>query len=516
MTAPPQVPEWCRVRRGGSAVLLVAPHGGARQAGEPARRGAKVNDLHTAALAAELAADLDAGLIANPVLDRNQLDLNRIAQVARAAPWFPALLEDLIAGILARHERAEVIFLHGWNTVQAKCDIGIGRTLRDEDDAAVHAAALTTSTAYVVTRLAALREACAARGIAAPFGERYPARHANNVLQLFRHRPQSAADLAPRLRAWAAAGRVEAVQLELGAPLRWPGPLRAAFGAAMRDTFGTPPRAQRRVGDRCAAPPAPSAAASLQVYDPAAGVGLQARVDPPAADGRIGARLLLFLGASHVALFTGDDARAAVHGGPSFTAHGDDLRLTFDGWALRTDDGRRYVDLELALAASSLLAVRADLVFTRQRGDHGRVRGSLTLDGTTQRIDGVGFAPSSSAGRATEAAWRSHLSVHAGFAEGAVAVRHRVPGGTVVHDLDAAAARPGTAVAITFDGDPHTPRRIVVVDAAGELVIDPIGRMAIIRPLGPGRHARVTFGVARVERAGSTGFGFFEYARVID
>src|SRR5215218_7081736 len=175
MYLPPDTPPWCRVRRGGGALLLVAPHGGARAAARPARATVKVNDLHTAALAEELATTLDAGLIANPSLDRNELDLNRISQVARTAPWFAALLETLLADILARHERAEVIFLHGWNTVQPKCDIGVGYPLSHPGEAAAHAAVLTASVPYVTTRLAGLRAACAARGIAAPLGERYAA-----------------------------------------------------------------------------------------------------------------------------------------------------------------------------------------------------------------------------------------------------------------------------------------------------------------------------------------------------
>jgi hypothetical protein len=40
--------------------------------------------------------------------------------------------------------------------------------------------------------------------------------------------------------------------------------------------------------------------------------------------------------------------------------------------------------------------------------------------------------------------------------------------------------------------------------------------MAIVRPLTGGRRARVTLGIARVARAGVEGFGFYEYARVVD
>jgi hypothetical protein len=59
-------------------------------------------------------------------------------------------------------------------------------------------------------------------------------------------------------------------------------------------------------------------------------------------------------------------------------------------------------------------------------------------------------------------------------------------------------------------------RRIVVGDDAGGLIAEPTAHMAIVRPLAAGRRARVTLGVARVERAGAVGFGFYEYARVID
>ncbi|MFN8643152.1 MAG: hypothetical protein U0802_16395 [Candidatus Binatia bacterium] len=515
MSTTPPVPSWCRVRRGAGNLLLVAPHGGARCGEPPPGRDLKVNDLHTAALAEELAAGLDASLIANPLIDRNQLDLNRIAQVTRHAPWFPALLEELIAAILARHPRAEVLFLHGWNTTQAKCDIGVGHPLRDEADAALYAAVLTASPGYVASRLARFRDACAGRGIAALLGERYPARHANNVLQLFRRHPGPAPPLAPRLRDWAVADRLEAVQLELGAPLRWPGPLRGDFAAALRESFAVAPVPGRSASGTRVGAVASSVPATLQAYDPAADVGVVARVDPAAAGARRAGRLLLFLGGTRVALFTGEDAPgAAPRDGVRFMRRPDGLHLTFDGWALRTEDGSHYLDLELALARSHLLAVRADLRFTRQRGDHGRARGTLTLDGNARAFDGVGFTPPvAPSGR--DAPWRTPLSLHVGFDDTAVAVRHRVPGGTVVRDLGAA-PRAASALAISFDGDPHAPGRIVVADSAGELVATPIGRLAIVRSLAPGRRARVTFGVARVQRAGASGYGFYEYARVLD
>src|SRR5262245_9712536 len=102
----PESPMWCQWRRGHSAVLIIAPHGGRRP---PATRlgvsrgGRKVNDLYTADLAAELADELGAACVVNASLDRNQLDLNRISQVTARAAWFLTLIEELLEDILARH-----------------------------------------------------------------------------------------------------------------------------------------------------------------------------------------------------------------------------------------------------------------------------------------------------------------------------------------------------------------------------------------------------------------------------
>src|SRR5262249_61276113 len=91
-------PTWCRWARGDSALLVIAPHGGRRPAlsrGGAGRSMRKVNDLFTADLAGELAAALGAAYVGNPALDRNQLDLNRISQVAAPAAGVPALIQTL-------------------------------------------------------------------------------------------------------------------------------------------------------------------------------------------------------------------------------------------------------------------------------------------------------------------------------------------------------------------------------------------------------------------------------------
>jgi hypothetical protein len=493
-------------------LLLVAPHGGRRGSG-PRRRGDKVNDLHTAELALELADRLDASLIANPSHDRNALDLNRVTQVRSQAPWFVALLQRLLGDILAVHARAEVLFVHGWNTGQAKCDIGVGHPLAAAGAAGAPLAGLTASPAYIDARLAALQRACAAAGIGAPFGERYPARHPNNVVQLFRRGGHAATPAA--LAAWLSADRVDAVQLELGVPLRWPGAARRAFIGAIYDTFSAP-RAEPR---RAVAPhhtirpdtlPGPLA---LQCYDPAAALGCTARLDPTPGGGVAG-RLLLFSN-RHVALFTGEDPEPTASGaGPHFRPSGDGFRLEFDGALLRTDDGDRYVDLEDAFAASELVEARVALTFTPgARSDYGSVRGTIRVDGIERAIDTLGFSRPAALQRGGGDRWQSQLTLHAAFGPGcAWRLRHQVPGPSQLVGPDGA-ARPIRALSVCFDPSPCAPRQMRVDDGDAVLIAEPLGRMTIARPLGNDRAARISFGVARFSRGGDTGWGFYEYAR---
>ena len=75
----------------------------------------------------------------------------------------------------------------------------------------------------------------ASLGIEVSIGAHYPASHPNNVLQLFTAQPRSADHPAVRqLSDWSRGGRLEAVQLELGIPLRWPGKWRDRFITVVR------------------------------------------------------------------------------------------------------------------------------------------------------------------------------------------------------------------------------------------------------------------------------------------
>ncbi|MEW6270704.1 MAG: hypothetical protein AB1689_15585, partial [Thermodesulfobacteriota bacterium] len=202
---------------GRGRVLVVVPHGGLceRDLLEPCGDGTlRGNDLHTGEVARLLAQRLDASLIENLAVDRNELDLNRIDEVAARAPWFFDLLQAELERILARHETAEVLFVHGWHVVQPSCDVGIGARLGSAADASRLASRLTASPSYVASTLDTLRRVGERDGIRTTFGERWPAAHPNNVMQLFRRAPRTSNGSGPAaLAALAASGRTHAVQL---------------------------------------------------------------------------------------------------------------------------------------------------------------------------------------------------------------------------------------------------------------------------------------------------------------
>src|SRR5207247_801319 len=221
----------------------------------------RMNDLHTASFTAELAALLGAGALINEAHDRNEVDLNRVSEAHQRAPWFLERLADLLDTAVRRHGRATLLALHGWNVVQPVVDLGLGCTPGENPFVVGRAAAV--SPAFAASALPRLVEACRAHGIAATVGARYPARHRENLIQLFTRR--YAEDGRPQVRALAAlAPLVDAVQLELGIALRWPGTWRARLVAACAEALpallaaphpaGAPPSG---TGAAEAAPPVP-------------------------------------------------------------------------------------------------------------------------------------------------------------------------------------------------------------------------------------------------------------------
>src|SRR5437667_5951332 len=109
---------WLDIIRGKSSVLLIAPHGGRAGAAARAMLHPKVNDLETAEITRDLAQRLNASALINSGMDRNELDCNRLAQVAAREPWLLELIADEVAAIVDRHQRATILIIHGWNIIE--------------------------------------------------------------------------------------------------------------------------------------------------------------------------------------------------------------------------------------------------------------------------------------------------------------------------------------------------------------------------------------------------------------
>jgi len=560
--------------------LLVAPHGGRSADDLLAKRRARpvrTNDLYTAELSIELAARMNASLVANTEVDRNQVDLHRISEVTRKAPWFLRLVETLVERILRRHEVAEVLFIHGWNVIQPKVDIGIGAALEDSLAAGSVGERLTVSHGYLERRLEALRELCAGAAIHASYGERYPAAHPNNFLQLFRRvgarRPAGAGE---RLLDWAKEGRLEAVQLELGVPLRWPGPARDDLVRSLTTAFRSSPVAKREgrstsvkqnrrvrgTGSESAAarrPPdavrAHATSVALQAHDPLSGIGILTSIGT-APDGSLGGRLLVFPGGSSLTIFAGQDRPSGVLcvGGLSFVSDGSGLLVRFSGPALRVDDARLYVHMESAQARSDLTEVALELRFEpgspprsngtaatliSLAGSFGAVRGQVTIAGVPRRIDTYGFLDGEVArlraapGTRLSAAFGPELALVArlGDRDDDAAALRLAPDGwrtlrpqylTVgsesgvgrVTDLGRAGG-PSLSDGLGVSDSPGAPQRIVLeLDGEEPIVATALSSMAVIRPLPGGEHARVSFGFASFAWGARRGTGFYEHGEL--
>jgi hypothetical protein len=379
---------------GDRPVILVAPHGGRRDAElrpwASARR--RMNDLHTASLAAELAARAGAPAIINERHDRNDVDLNRIVEADAHAPWFLEQLAATVDDVLARHPRATLLALHGWNVGQPVVDLGVGCS--PGDDPFVPGRGAAVSAEFAASGLRALVRACAGRGIDATVGARYPARNRENLVQLFTSRYRD--DPRPAVRALAGhAARVDAVQLELGIPLRWPGAWRAHFLAALEAAL--PAMMTPRPSPEPATAPATSAAVEpgrLQ-FTGREVCGLVA------VDRDRGGRLLLFTPDGGLLLFTGERLGLEAVGADRalrMLRRADGGRtVAYRGPLLRFPDTLPFLDLEAGLARADLVDADVALVFAPDHPEcavagFGRVSGRAIVGDVTHALDGDGFA----------------------------------------------------------------------------------------------------------------------------
>jgi hypothetical protein len=377
---------------GSTPLVLVAPHGGQRDYdGRPwGSAPLKVNDLHTASLTEQLAALLDASAVINTALDRNDVDLNRVSAAHDRAPAFLERLADVLSATIARHGRATVLTVHGWNVIQPAVDLGFGCAHGAPVDRSA-----AVSLAFAGSAIPALVRACAARGITATSGARYPARARENLVQLFT--PRYRDDSRPLVRQLATLGKdADAIQLELAVPLRWPGAWRRELVDACREALpalvdrGTlaPPTAAT------AAPPAPPLVRALQVV----GRGASTLV----ALDQVGARLLIFPSGGGLAHFTGErtggEERGRVAGLRMDEADDGTLRVSFAGPMMRFPDTTPFLDLERGLGGATVIAqTQVELVFEPAHpggdgSDFGVVRGTAILDGERLDLGGRGFS----------------------------------------------------------------------------------------------------------------------------
>lgn len=355
----------------------------------------RVNDLHTASLTAELARRFDAAAVINEAGDRNDVDLNRIAETHERAPELLVRLAEVLQATIARHGRATVLTVHGWNVVQPAVDLGLGCAPGADPFQVSRRAAV--SAAFAETAVRGLVDACTARGIAATVGARYPARHRENLLQLFT--PRYADDERDLVRTLAAlAPKVDAVQLELGIALRWPGQWRerliAACGAALPTLLEPSGEATSRPSSPARAEAPPPIARRLEFTTPEL-AGLMA-VDPH------GGRLLLFPRTGGLVLFTGErvggEADGAVGGLTTEAADDGRLAIRFRGPALQFPETTPFLDLETGLATARLIEAEVALDFVaahatsgRDFGDFGHIAGRIVLDAHRTSVAGEAF-----------------------------------------------------------------------------------------------------------------------------
>lgn len=497
---------------------MVAPHGGMSSESllSGAAAGRRANDLHTASLARQLADRLGAASLINQAEDRNRLDLNRVRDVVDRAPWFLREIEDLLEGILADHDTAVVLFVHGWHVEQPWCDLGVGARLGNASEARERSDRLSASAKFVEGPLERFRRELEGRGMVATYGARWPAAHENNVMRLFRRRPADEPP-APRVEEWVRGGRVEAVQLELGAPLRWPGRPRDLFVEAVAHGFGgsRPPRGGkvRSLPVPTRPVPTPTPALSLQLFDPAwgsDGLGLIAGA-MHLPGGAVGARLQLFPGAQQMGIFTGHGLRGAVLGVPNlhFEEHRGGFVLRFDGHVLRADDGASFFLREAHQADAELCEAAVRLSYLETGGGFGRAQGEVAFGGRVHGIDAPAFSGLRLAGPGLGRGLRLFVAF-----DGAPPIR--------VLQL----ASPGTWRTDRLEGDVwrETEREGRRIDHSGDtwrveldehepLLVRERTRVALLRPTGSRRYVHTTVGVAHVTLGKLSGTGFYEERR---
>ncbi len=426
---PSILPPWMTYIAGELPIVLVAPHGGRRPADAPIQDSIKVNDLYTAELTTLLAARTRSYAFINHALDRNDLDLNRISQVCTRAPWFLETLVTLLSALADKYGSVRVFFIHGWNVVQPVCDVGMGLKQRGNRAVPPGKAAPTLSADFFDHVILPFRVAALAQGIDVAIGRRYPAADKDNVMQVFSARfVEEHSPLIRTLAELSTQGKINAVQLELGVGLRWPGPEREQFIEVFAQTLGNcmlfPQRPRRREQSFSLSPVvSPSLAAArqngsplslsrtseptrlgLHFHDQASGLGIMGGVEFGGSAPTYSGRLLVSLGGSEMVMFTGeDDTTPEVGtvrvGGFVWQQQPGGLTIAYRGTVMRFSHPQAFIRLEEGLAASWIEPAEVFLQLTLPQSLSvsplplflSRLRGEIRLCDRIYSIDAWGF-----------------------------------------------------------------------------------------------------------------------------
>jgi hypothetical protein len=441
-------PSWLEVIEGESPILLIAPHGGRAGIATRSTLHPKVNDLETADITRDLATRLGATALINAGMDRNEIDCNRLSQIAERAPWMLDLIANHASRIIDLHGRTIVLLIHGWNVIEPRIDFGLGlRHAKDGLQPPV-GAHVSASDDFIHGPVTALFARLDAVGITPTFGLRYPGGASQNLLQAFTGRhADSEIEALQRLARLAASGRIEALQLEMSVAVRLAGDFRIRGLDALTEVFlgastgddlfraaphGTerilikreaPPKAAHK---STAQPPPPATRAGIEFYDPIARIGGMASFDFGA--GAAGARIMVLFDHCCAALFTGEGKATRDGGhmqlGPlDLAIDSSGGALNFRGPAVIVNDGAAYLSVESALARSALdsdMIVAATIEIDRpapltdsafdvtagriertlgatanahtvdgSAALYGRLRGSITVGGVRREINAV-------------------------------------------------------------------------------------------------------------------------------
>ena len=485
---------WLEQVAGSGPVIVVAPHGGRRR--REVRPDDSVNDLHTAGIAREFARRLGAPALINHGLDRNDTDLNRISELVSDGHGFLELLAGLVEAAVDGQGRALVLLVHGWNMAVPGCDIGVGLKSRGGAPAGRYP---TVGQDCLATSVAHLCEALRAGGLSATLGHRYPAAGADNATQLFSGRHAEHADpVVGRLGGLAASGRIDAIQLETGIPLRWPGARRETFieavvEAARAYPLEAEPKPRRPV-ERAGGG---AAQGSDDAVGPEPGYSLQFILDrgrtsvlfgvEPTGPHSMATRLCLLRDDGSMSLFVAEgpwDGQAGRYriAGLSVDARTDGgLELAFEGPMIAYPSHDAFLDLERGLSSAGLEEVSLTLSYSADQRGFGKVSGRLDLPGST-----IDIATTAATGRGPRFA----------AGRGGGTVLRVVEGKLGPRRIELAGALPETEAELP--------------DSEGHLwKLRPLAVVPLVRAVGDKRF-RVSFGVVAAEGEQGQGLAAFE------